>query len=330
MAAGCENGDISVKMEEEDIKPSKSGTVSFPHETKFSHIKNKQVRSQQYQKTKKEQRKAKKEAKKEREKQGLPKQQPHTIESLREKDETVVQDLEAEENELVREDLENDEFSDYYKQSYEPKVLITYADNPMKKTRIFGRELKRIIPNSVSLYRNRSGVKKMVKSAIKNEFTDILVINENRKEPDGLLVIHLPNGPTAHFRLSNVKITTELRKTHKDITAHRPEVILNNFKTRLGLTVGRMLGALFHYDPEFQGARAVTFHNQRDYVFFRHYRYGFDAEGKKARLKELGPRFTLRLKSLQKGTFDSKYGQYEWIIDGKRHKMETSRRKFFL
>lgn len=115
-------------------------------------------------------------------------------------------------------------------------------------------------------------MKKIVRSAIEKEYTDILVINENRKEPDGLLVIHLPNGPTAHFKISNVRITTELRKNHKDITAHRPEVILNNFTTRLGLSVGRMLGALFHYDPEFVGQRAVTFHNQRDYIFFRHYR----------------------------------------------------------
>lgn len=145
-----------------------------------------------------------------------------------------------------------------------------------------------------------------------------------------MLVIHLPNGPTAHFKLSNVRITTELRKNHKDITAHRPEVILNNFTTRLGLTIGRMLGALFHYDPEFVGQRAVTFHNQRDFIFFRHYRYGFDTEGKKAKLKELGPRFTLKLRSLQKGTFDSKFGQYEWIKDGRRHSMETSRRKFDL
>lgn len=132
--------------------------------------------------------------------------------------------------------------------------------------------MTRIIPNSVSLYRNRSGVKKIVKSAIKKEFTDVLVINENRKEPNGLLVIHLPHGPTAHFKVSNVKITTELRKSHKAITAHRPEVVLNNFSTRLGLTIGRMLGALFHYDPEFVGQRAVTFHNQRDFIFFRHYR----------------------------------------------------------
>lgn len=59
-------------------------------------------------------------------------------------------------------------------------------------------------------------------------------------------------------------------------------------------------------------------------------RYEFDSNGIKARLAELGPRFTLKLKSLQKGTFDSKYGQYEWIMDGRRHSMETSRRKFFL
>ncbi|KAL3284626.1 hypothetical protein HHI36_018780 [Cryptolaemus montrouzieri] len=315
---------------ESDIKPSSSGSVSFPNERKYAHIKNKIVRNQQYNKAKKEKQKERKKLKTERERSGEPKKIPHTIESLREKDETSVGELEADDNELVRHDLDNDEFSNYYKQSYEPKVLITYSDNPMKKTRIFGRELTRIIPNSVSLYRNRSGIKKIVRSAIAKDYTDVLVVNEHRKEPDGLLVIHLPDGPTAHFRLSNVKITTELRKKHKDITAHRPEVILNQFTTRLGLTVGRMLGALFHYSPEFEGQRAVAFHNQRDYIFFRHYRYGFDQDGKKARLKELGPRFTLKLKSLQKGTFDSKYGEYEWIIQGKRHSMETSRRKFFL
>jgi ribosome production factor 1 len=324
-----ESEDVKETIKNE-IKPSKSGSVLFPNENKYSHIKNKLVRSKQYQKAKKEQKKAKKIAKKARKTEDAPKKVPHTLESLRVKDETTVEDVNSEENVLVQNDFDNDEFSGYYQQIYEPKVLITYADNPMKKTRIFGRELTRIIPNSTSLYRNRSGVKKIVKSAIKENFTDILIINENRKEPDGLLVIHLPDGPTAHFKVSNVRITTELRKNHKEITEHRPEVILNNFTTRLGLTVGRMLGALFHYNPEFEGRRAVTFHNQRDYIFFRHYRYGIDSDGKKARLKELGPRFTLKLRSLQKGTFDSKYGQYEWIIDGRRHAMETSRRKFNL
>lgn len=75
---------------------------------------------------------AKKELKAQREREGAPKQKPHTIDSLREKDETTIADINAEENILIRTDLENDEFGDYYKGSYEPKVLITYADNPMK------------------------------------------------------------------------------------------------------------------------------------------------------------------------------------------------------
>ncbi|XP_020280215.1 probable ribosome production factor 1 [Pseudomyrmex gracilis] len=326
------------KENDEDEKDSpstsanKNSEVLFPSETNFNHIKCKAVRLQKTQELLKEKAKEKKEARKTRKKEGGPKQVPHTIESLREKDETtIVGDLDDEENKELKIECEHDEFAAYYNKTYEPKVLITYADNPNRKTRIFGRELTRIIPNSISLYRNRSGVKKMVKSATAKNFTDIIVINEDQCKPNGMLIIHLPEGPTAYFKLSNVKITPELKRSHKEFTEHRPEVILNNFTTRLGFTVGRMLGALFHYQPEFKGKRVVTFHNQRDYIFFRHHRYDFDqTKTIRAKLRELGPRFTLRLKSLQHGTFDSKYGDYEWIIQGRRHDMETSRRKFFL
>ena len=112
----------------------------------------------------------------------------------------------------------------------------------------------------------------MVKQAIENGYTDIMVINEDNRMPNGLVVSHLPEGPTAHFKLSNVKITKDIKRDWKEITDHRPEVILNNFTTRLGHSVARMMASLFHYDPEFRGKRAVTFHNQRDYIFFRHHR----------------------------------------------------------
>lgn len=197
------------------------------------------------------------------------------------------------------------------------------------KTRKFGIELARIIPNALAKIRNRSSIKKMVKSALRENFTDLIIINENNREPNGLVVVHLPNGPTAHFKLSNVRITKEIRRSHLEFTKHRPEVILTNFTTRLGFSVGRMLGALFHHDPEFKGRRAVTFHNQRDYIFFRHHRYEFSKDGNHAKLRELGPRFTLKLRSLQEGTFDSKYGDYDWMITNKRHAME-GRRKFSL
>jgi rRNA maturation protein Rpf1 len=49
----------------------------------------------------------------------------------------------------------------------------------------------------------------------------------------------------------------------------------------------------------------------------------------RARLQELGPRFTLKLKWLQEGLLDTQFGEYEWI-QGKRNQMKRSRRKFFL
>ena len=37
----------------------------------------------------------------------------------------------------------------------------------------------------------------------------------------------------------NVKVTKDIKKDYNKITAHRPEVILNNFTTRLGHGVAR-------------------------------------------------------------------------------------------
>ena len=42
-------------------------------------------------------------------------------------------------------------------------------------------------------------------------FTDVLVVNEDRKLPNGLLLVHLPDGPTAHFKLTNFKRGYEIK-----------------------------------------------------------------------------------------------------------------------
>jgi ribosome production factor 1 len=142
------------------------------------------------------------------------------------------------------------------------------------------------------------------------------------------MLIHLPCGPTALFRLSNVKLNSEI-EGHGQMSPHNPEVILNNFKTRLGRRVGRMLASLFYQKPDFEGRRVATFHTQRDFIFFRQHRYIFeDGESMQkmpngkykrvkktiARLQELGPQFTLKLQSLQHGTFDSMHGEYEFKL----------------
>lgn len=54
----------------------------------------------------------------------------------------------------------------------------------------------------------------------------------------------LPDGPTAFFKVSNVVPSAEVFN-HGNVTAHQPEIILNNFNTRLGHRVGRFLGSFF-------------------------------------------------------------------------------------
>lgn len=59
-----------------------------------------------------------------------------------------------------------------------------------------------------------------------------------------LLLIHLSNGPTAFFKLSSFQPGDSI-PGHGKPTSHIPEVILNNFTTRLGRRLGRFLGSLF-------------------------------------------------------------------------------------
>ncbi|CAD5213170.1 unnamed protein product [Bursaphelenchus okinawaensis] len=279
----------------------------------------------------KTQKKAEKRARREtrekiREKLGddaAPKSEPKTIENTREADVTYVDQNDVE----VQLDEQTDELSSYFKRETQPKILLTTSPKAKVTTMKFAFEMQKCIPDAEFLPRKDAAIKKVVKDAIEREFTDVVIVHEDRKKPTALMICHLPEGPTAYFKINSLKFSKDIKGVGES-TDHCPEVILNNFNTRLGHTVARMLACLFPHDPEFRGRRVVTFHNQRDYIFFRHHRYEFKKEGAKAALHELGPRFTLRLRWLQKGTFDSKEGEYEWVR--KRHEMEASKRRFYL
>ena len=120
--------------------------------------------------------------------------------------------------------------------------------------------------------------------------------------------------------------------------------------------MGRFMGSLYPHSPEFQGRQVVTMHNQRDFIFVRHHRYIFKknqsafaeanhrkkadkklakkqqskvaAKPIKATLQEMGPQFTLKMRWLQQGTFDSMFGEYEWMY--RRKTLDTSKRRFHI
>jgi len=96
-------------------------------------IKNKEIRKKLFKKQQQQKKKAQKRARRQRKEEGGPRSTGHTIESLREADHTTVENLEDSDQEELKLELENDEFSEYFNREYEPKVLITYADNPVTK-----------------------------------------------------------------------------------------------------------------------------------------------------------------------------------------------------
>jgi len=241
-----------------------------------------------------------------------------TLDSTRDHDATVVQ---PGDDEVAAEDA-MDEFANHFSGDEPPRIVVTTGQYPSKQLLEFVNEVIGLLPNSEYRQRGAVPIKAVVQAASKRGFTMLLVFTERTKKPTGLWLIKLdphggPGGPTARFKVSSLRMPKEITG-HGRPTNHRPELILNNFGTRLGHRVGRLLACLVPHDPQFRGRQVITLHNQRDYVFFRHHRYIFEEKGEgskrrvAARLQELGPRFTLKLKSLQIGTFDTQHGEYEW------------------
>lgn len=299
-----------------------------------SKIKNKIKRTEVYGKYKQLKKRTKKALREQRVKEAEalgdkapPKQIPNTIENMRVPDETTVQANDAE----VIGDEKDDEFAPFFTGQMKPKIMITTRPKCSRKLYPFIGDLMQMIPNSFYYPRKQQLVGEMVKDAVSKEFTHLVVLSEKAKVCNGLLVMILPDGPTAYFKLSSFQAGSTI-EGHGRPTSHIPELILNNFGTRLGRRVGRFFGSLFPHEPEFEGRQVVTFHNQRDFIFVRHHRYVYKKEGSnrtRARLQELGPRFTLKLKWLQHGIFDSEFGEYEWYHKPKQMDGQ-SRRKFNL
>ena len=125
----------------------------------------------------------------------------------------------------------------------DPKVLITTSRDPSSRLLQFAKELKLVFPNSQRINRGgqvghrrrcssqafarllanapskakgmpraKAGtasvsvlqvLPELVGTCRNHDFTDIVVVHEHRGEPDGIVVSHLPYGPTAYFGIFN-------------------------------------------------------------------------------------------------------------------------------
>jgi ribosome production factor 1 len=234
---------------------------------------------------------------------------PKTKERLRRADDTIV-DTTNDEDAEIKQDEADDEFAQFFSTKRNPKIMITTCRKPSFRTRQFVHEAKWLFPNATARPRKDYDIKEIVQFCKNRNFTDLIIVGERLKQPYELIISHLPEGPTATFRISNFFMAKELENT-AERTEHYPELIMKNFDTRLGRRIARFFEALFPATRDYEGRAVATFHNQRDYIFLRVHRYVFDSL-KAVRIQEMGPRMTLRLMAIQQGTFDTKFGEYEW------------------
>lgn len=204
----------------------------------------------------------------------------------------------------------------------DPKILITTSRDPSSRLTQFLKELRLLFPGAQRMNRGAYVVKDLMEMARSHEMSDVIIVHEHRGEPDGLVVCHLPFGPTAYFGLSNVVLRHDLAEKAPTISEAAPHLVFHGFTAKTGRRVKTILQALFP-PAKALGERVITFANHHDTVFFRHHTYdrpkgpggdGHKSKAKDVELKENGPRFAMRLFRVELGAIDMKDVQVEWVL----------------
>ncbi|EDO45425.1 predicted protein [Nematostella vectensis] len=202
----------------------------------------------------------------------------------------------------------------------DPKIMITTSHNPSSRLKQFAKEMRLVFPNSQRLNRGNYVMKQLVDACKANDVTDLIIVHEHRGEPDGLVVCHLPFGPTAYFTLSSTVMRHDIPKIGTMSEAY-PHLIFHNFKSKLGDRVRNILKYLFPV-PKEDTRRVVTFANQSDYISFRHHTYK-KVDGQ-IELSEVGPRFEMKVYEIKLGTVDQIEAETEWRL---KPYMNTSKKR---
>lgn len=200
----------------------------------------------------------------------------------------------------------------------DPKIVLTSARDPSARLMQFLKEFRVLFPNCQRVNRGTQTMKDFVEMCRKNDVSDIITVHEHRGKPDGLIISHLPYGPTAYFSLKNVNMRHDLETKPAPMSEANPHLIFHDFDTPLGKRVQTILQALFPPAAP-QGQRVMTFANARDTIHYRHYNFGYDSKKKNVKpeevdLKECGPRFSMMLYKIELGTLDMTDAKVEWVL----------------
>lgn len=207
----------------------------------------------------------------------------------------------------------------------DPKVIITTSRDPSSRLTQFLKEMRILIPNSQRVNRGAYVIKDLVDLGRKNDVSDLIILHEHRGEPDGMVVCHLPYGPTAYFGLSKVVLRHDLPEKPPNMRESAPHLVFHGFPSKMGNRIETILKALFPVSSP-TSDRVVTFANSgNDLIHFRHHYFDEKkAEHKKSKsteeavrdveLSEAGPRFTMRCYKVELGTLEMPSVKAEWTL----------------
>eukprot|EP00939_MAST-03C_sp_MAST-3C-sp1_P000274 g274.t1 len=250
-----------------------------------------------------------------REGKAIPTELYHEEASLR-------HDIELEDKETaVQKTHVDDEYA--YAGVKDSKVCVSTSRDPSSRLRQFVKEMRLIFPNCQRINRGNHKLSELVEACRSNNFTDLVLFQEHRGEPVGMIVCHLPYGPTAHFSISNAVMRHDVGEKIP-VSEAFPHLIFEGFESTLGKRIGSILKYLFPV-PKVDSKRIITFANDNDFISFRHHTYAKSGPTKAdVELKEVGPRFELRPHRIRLGTVDQLEAETEWAL---RPYMNTAKKK---
>ncbi|RVE68662.1 hypothetical protein OJAV_G00093950 [Oryzias javanicus] len=207
----------------------------------------------------------------------------------------------------------------------DPKIMVTTSRDPSSRLKMFAKEVKLMFPGAQRMNRGNHEIPTLVRACKANNVTDLVILHETRGQPDGLVVCHLPFGPTAYFTLYNVVMRHDVPDIGTMSEAY-PHLIFHNFTSRLGKRVSNILKYLFPV-PKDDSRRVITFANQDDFISFRHHTYK-KTDHRNVELTEVGPRFEMKLYMIKLGTLENENtAEVEWRQHAFTH---TAKKRRFL
>jgi U3 small nucleolar ribonucleoprotein protein IMP4 len=136
---------------------------------------------------------------------------------------------------FVRTAPDERDIDDEYRHAGEedPKIFLTTCRDPSSRLVQFAKELKLVFPNCQRMNRGAYVIKDLVSGCRASGVTDLVILHETRGRPDGMIVSHLPYGPTAYFGISNCVMRHDLGGVPTMSLAF-PHLVFTNFSTKIG------------------------------------------------------------------------------------------------